>query len=337
MKRYLAGAAAAVLWLLSLSASAHPLAPALLELKQTGPSSYDVLWRLSALQGSRRAPQPVLPAHCRSGPATLKQENGAAVASHWQLDCDHALAGDLITVEGLDSSGINVIVRLQQLNGDLQQSLLDARRPVFQVASPDQADAWSTLQNYLVLGAEHLWFGPDHLLFVLGLMLLVRRFTRLLLTLTAFTLGHSVTLSLATLGWINVNPALMEFGIALSLVVLARELLAKKMSVLGRHPGTMAFGFGLLHGLGFAGALADVGLPQNSIVTALLAFNVGIELGQLVVVAAVLALLYLWHKLRQAPATDPHGWRLMLPAYVIGGMASLWCLERFGPVLESMI
>ena len=186
--------------------------------------------------------------------------------------------------------------------------------------------------RYLQLGAEHLWFGPDHLLFLLGLLLLVRAPGKRLLTLTAFTLGHSITLSLAALEVMLVPQAPMELGIALSLVVLARELLRAQPSLLGRWPALMALSFGLLHGLGFAGALRDIGLPRDDVITALLAFNIGIELAQVTVLLAVMlgaaALKGLRHGRPRFALSRT--WSTVTPAYLIGTLSAFWCFERLG-------
>lgn len=312
-------------------ASAHPLAPALLELEQTGPATYNVLWRVSALQSSGSRSEPVLPARCPNlNEPGITVENGGAIAARWQINCGTgSLAGEVIAVTDLARSGINVILRIRDPHGGVTQTLLDAATPSFTL--PSAIEHMPVMQRYLELGIEHLLFGLDHLLFVLGLMLLVRVPVKIALTLTAFTLGHSITLSMAALGVIAVPQALMELGIALSLVVLARELLSEIPSLLGRKPGIMAFTFGLLHGLGFAGALGQIGLPQTDILHALLVFNIGIELGQLGIVCVTLLVIYLSKELRHRIMNNV-GWQsafaTTLPAYFIGALAALWCIER---------
>ncbi len=319
---------------------AHPLAPALLEITETEAGTYSVLWRLSTFQRSRQPPQPEFPAHCGvSSAPQINEEAAGAVSLRWTMRCAlPGLAGTRIGVSQLDSSGINVILRLHDLAGEHTQSLLDARRPSYTV--PDRqttpaVPAGVVALRYLELGIEHLLLGPDHLLFLLGLLVLVRPLRHRLLTLTAFTLGHSVTLSLAALDLISVRQAPMELGIALSLVVLARELLRPVSSALGRWPPLMALVFGLLHGLGFAGALRDIGLPTNDVFTALLAFNVGIELGQLAVLLLVLAMGAAVDRLRQRPVAAPARWTAALPAYLIGAFAAYWCIERAGLLIAG--
>jgi len=308
------------------AAHAHPLAPALLQLQQTDANTWQVLWRHSRLLSSRAPPEPIVPAHCaRITPVELTAEVGSAIAARWELRCEPVeLTGTQIGIGQLEQSPINVIVRLRDKNGEEFQTLLDAENTRFIV--PAQASAvWP---RYLRLGADHLLFGPDHLLFLLALILLVTGLRALALTLTAFTLGHSVTLSLAALGVISISPALMELGIAVSLIVVARELLSKRRSLLGRHPASMAFAFGLLHGLGFAGALASIGLPTQALVPALLAFNIGIEVGQLLVVTLVYILLSIVKLIWTGKDARLSAAGAMGCAYLVGSVAFFWCLER---------
>ena len=188
---------------------------------------------------------------------------------------------------------------------------------------------------YLGLGVEHILFGVDHLIFVLALILLVKGWKRVLLTVTAFTVAHSITLGAATLGYLNVPGPPVEAAIALSIVLVAVEIVnvsRGQESLAARIPWLIAFAFGLLHGLGFAGALSEVGLPGHAIPVALLFFNIGVELGQLLFVAAVMLLYSGWQRLwlRVAPvgATQSHSLPTIGAAYCIGGIASFWLIER---------
>jgi hypothetical protein len=192
---------------------------------------------------------------------------------------------------------------------------------------PEAASGWDVAVAYLALGVEHILGGVDHLLFVLALLLLVRGFTLLLKTITAFTVAHSLTLALAALGVLNVPGAPVEAVIALSILFLASEIVRTRGGQIGltaRYPWVVAFTFGLLHGLGFAGALAEVGLPQSAIPLALLFFNVGVEVGQLLFVGASLVVVDL---IRRPRFTWP-AWSWRLPAYGIGSVAAFWCAER---------
>jgi hypothetical protein len=209
------------------------------------------------------------------------------------------------------------------LDGRNYQQVLDAGQTEFVI--PAESSAGEVVGDYSLLGMEHIWGGMDHLLFVFGLLLLVGGGTRLLWTITAFTLGHSITLSLVTLGFFDYPVALVEFAIALSIFVLAVELTRiRKHDMLWRNPWWLAGGFGLLHGMGFAGALAETGLPQNNLPLALLFFNVGIEVGQ---IAFILVVLAIWYLIRKPLASWQD--RLMpVPVYVLGSLSAMWCIER---------
>jgi hypothetical protein len=337
--------------LLPVLAQAHPLAPALLELKELDADRYAVLWRTSVARVQGTDVQPQLPPACRAlGPARLSAEENQSQVLRWEVYCGPGgLVGQTLAVSGLERSRISVILRLQPRQGEVVTRLLDLDQPGFTVPAP--AAPPPVFRGYLELGVEHLLLGFDHVLFVLGLVLLVcgafpqaerKRLSSpspfhgggegggipsLIWTLTAFTLGHSVTLALATLGVVRVNPALTELAIAASIVVLALELLRPNPhSLLRRRPWLMALAFGLLHGLGFAGALAEVGLPAGEIPLALLAFNLGIELAQLMLVTAWLLLAWSWRRAGARPL--PAALTLVVPAYGIGTLAAFWCLER---------
>ena len=188
---------------------------------------------------------------------------------------------------------------------------------------------------YLGLGVEHILFGADHLIFVLALILLVQGWKRIFVTVTAFTVAHSITLGAATLGYINVPGPPVEAAIALSIVLVAVEIVnvsRGQESLAARIPWLIAFAFGLLHGLGFAGALSEVGLPGHAVPVALLFFNLGVEIGQLLFIAVVMALFAILRLLRSGIVSTDIGWSRSLPtvvaAYSIGGVASFWLIER---------
>jgi hydrogenase/urease accessory protein HupE len=304
-------------------ASAHPLAPALLDLHETSPGRISVLWRRPLLLPLGADPEPVLPSRCRTVEPPVETPEGAALTTRWRVDCGRAgLTGDTVTVSGLAEAGSNVLLRVMLQDGRSLRAVLRPDAPAFVL--PRAQTRAGVASGYLLLGIDHLLTGWDHLAFVLGLVLLVGGGRRLLATITAFTLGHSVTLSLAALGLVRLPPAPIEAGIALSILVLAAELARSEPTVLGRRPWLMAAGFGLLHGLGFAGALAQVGLPAGEIPLALLSFNVGLELGQIGFVLAVFALgIGLRPLLRRLP-----DWSAAVPTYVIGTLAAFWMFER---------
>ena len=333
MRRAALGCCALWLVLLASAVSAHPLAPALLELRERSSGEYEVLWRSSLARVTGSAPRPRLPASCEFASTIVSADLDGARSERWPVHCRGSLIDQELRVEGLEGSGINVIIRVVDAEGRVQQGLLSERDEVYRIRAA--LDPPPVFTGYLSLGIGHLLFGFDHVLFVAGLVLLVRRPRSLLLTVTAFTLGHSLTLGLSALKLLWVPPALTEFAIALSILLLACELVRSPESPAGwiqRRPGVMAVAFGLLHGLGFAGALAEIGLPEGEIPLALFAFNLGIELGQLLLVAALLGLLAL---LDRAAAIHKPLLSRALPAYLIGSLAAYWCLERAGGLFST--
>ena len=303
-------------------ALAHPLAPSLLELREQASGVFSVRWKTPSLRAPGVEIEPVLPTHCRE----LGQRTGEAGASHvefrWQVDCGQAgLEGATLRVSGLDGSRTTALVRVVFADARLAKGLVRADAPDFRVSV-----GAGVAGNYLLLGFEHILLGPDHLLFVLGLMLLIVSMRKLVGAITSFTLGHSITLALAILDWIRLPQALVEVGIAISLVMVARELVRRddtKSSWLRARPWMAAFGFGLLHGLGFAGALREAGLPSSEIPTALLFFNLGIEAGQLAFIAAMIVVI----RTLVRASVERH-WLEWGSAYAIGTLAVFWVIER---------
>jgi hypothetical protein len=317
MLRVLTGVLLALV--LAQSAQAHRFAPSLLKVTEIADQQYSVVWKTPA-QGTSATPlRPLWPESC--------EITNSSQVNSWQMRCaqlgDDGLVGETLGVEALGANQASAMVMVSLLDGRSYQQVLNAGQPAFVI--PAESSAGEVMADYSVLGMEHIWGGLDHLLFVFGLLLLVGGGTRLLWTITAFTLGHSITLSLVTLGYFDYPVALVEFVIALSIFVLAVELTrASKHDVLWRNPWWLAGGFGLLHGMGFAGALAETGLPQDNLPLALLFFNVGIEIGQ---IAFILAVLGIWLLIRKplAPWQD----RLLpIPIYVLGALSAMWCIER---------
>lgn len=321
---------AALLWLmllLAFPAAADEFKPAYLQLTERGGGQYDVLWKVPALdEETVLRLKPVFPHGTRDlTPHRRTYANGAAV-QRWRIAVPGGLTGRDVRFDGIAMGPVDVLVRLARSDGTEQLERLHPANAVFvAVASPGP---WEVVSSYTVLGIEHIWLGIDHLLFVVGLVMLVGSRRTLVLTITAFTIAHSITLALATLGVLRVPGPPVEAIIALSIVFVAAEILHRQQgrtSIAVRKPWLVALSFGLLHGLGFAGALAEVGLPQNSIPLALLFFNVGVEIGQLLFVAALLAAAALVRRVTGPP--NPR-WSTVLPAYAIGGMASYWVFER---------
>ncbi len=315
-------------------ASAHQFAPALLELEQvsgdrTGELA-DVAWKQPTVRVMGSRLRPVLPGECEGVGDPVVRAEGTGVRATWRIRCPGGLAGKTVAVEGIAESRASVLLRVALADGRRLQTVLEADAPSYKVqVGTGRAGVF---RDYLGLGLEHILSGWDHLLFVLALVLLVGFSSRLLWTITAFTLGHSVTLALAALGLVRVPQGPIEAVIALSIYVLAVELTRRRdhhQTLTQRAPWLVAGTFGLLHGLGFAGALREVGLPSAEIPLALFSFNVGIELGQLLFIAVVLGLSA---ALRRLPFDSPR-WAPGAAAYAIGGLAVFWVIERVGGLL----
>jgi hypothetical protein len=308
-------------------AHAHRFAPSLLKVNEIADQQYNMVWKTPA-QGTSSVPlRPVWPDSCEVKNASPPQMEGTGKVSSWQLHCrglgEDGLVGETLGVAGLGANQASAMVMVSLLDGRQYQQVLNAEQPEFVV--PLESSAGDVMSDYSLLGIEHIWGGIDHLLFVFGLLLLVGGGTRLLWTITAFTVGHSITLALVTLGYFDYPVALVEFTIALSIFVLAVELTrVKKHDMLWRNPWWLAAGFGLLHGMGFAGALAETGLPQDNLPLALLFFNVGIEIGQ---IAFILMVLALWMLVRR-PLASWQDRLLPIPVYILGALSAMWCIER---------
>lgn len=306
-------------------AGAHTMAPALLELVEQPAGRFAVSWKTPLLAPVGVTLRPVLPADCIVEGPPAEAVGVESVTTRWTVRCERGLAGGVVAVEGLATGRTEALVRIALSDGRTVQGVLRAGEP--RLAVPERPERLDVLASYAKLGVEHILSGPDHLLFVLGLLLLVASPGLLLQTITAFTVAHSITLSLAVLGIVTLPSRVIEIGIAASVFLLAVELTradASATTLLRRAPWAMAGGFGLLHGLGFAGALAEVGLPAGDIPLALCAFNVGIEVGQLAFVGLVSAAGWI---VVRALARRP-AWLTIGPAYVMGGLSALWCLER---------
>lgn len=314
----------------ALPAFADDFRPAYLQLRQVDAETYDVLWKVPALdEATTLKVRPVLPEQAEIvAPVRSSFAAGAAV-QRWRVKVAGGLAGKAIDFPDLAVSRVDVIVRMERSDGTVQTARVLRHEPRFVVtASPG---AFEVARTYTVLGIEHILLGVDHLLFVLALLILVKGTARLIATITAFTIAHSLTLFAATLGWIDVPGPPVEAVIALSIVFVAGEIVHARQGrprLTQRWPWIVAFVFGLLHGLGFAGALAEVGLPPLSIPLALLFFNVGVEIGQLIFIAAALALIAAGRRIARSAELTAPAWLWRAPPYAIGGIASFWLVER---------
>jgi hydrogenase/urease accessory protein HupE len=306
-------------------ASAHEIRPAYLEITETQAGRYAVLWRTPLQAGMRLPVSLKLPEGVRAEREATVQELTDSVLERRMIDAGPGgLAGQRIDFVGLPATITDVLVRVALLDGTRSTTLVRPSRPWVEIAA--SRGTWAVARAYLTHGIEHILFGFDHLLFVLALILLVRSRRVLLLTITSFTLAHSLTLALATLGVVHVPGPPVEAAIALSILLLAVEIVHLERGRVGltaRRPWLVAFSFGLLHGFGFASALSDLGLPRGDIPLALLAFNVGVECGQLAFVGVVLGLAALMRRLRGRGQVR---WRAT--PYAIGTLAAFWFLER---------
>jgi len=317
--------------LASPNAVADEFRPALLQVTETEQGWYSVVWKVPMQNGRTLAIRPSLPEHFKQvGPASTRLFQGSSIEeSTWSVETG-SLVGGTIEIEGLTAIPIDVIVQIDMADGDEHSAILRPASPSYVV--PDRATKWTVAGSYWKIGTIHILEGYDHLLFVLALLLIVPNLWLLFKTITAFTVAHSISLALATLGILNMPGAPTEAVISLSILFLAVEIVHSRegrITLTERCPWLVALAFGLVHGLGFAGALAEVGLPQSEIPVALFMFNVGVETGQILFVSLVLVLIAAF---KRVPVTWPaHGWRLM--PYAIGGIAAFWTLQR----VESFI
>ena len=329
IRRYCLGVVALVaLLLLAGGASADDFRPAYLQITQDSATTYDVLWKVPALdEGAVLKVRPAFPAGATdlSGRRS-SYANGVAV-QRWRINVPGGLQGKTVAFPGLSEVRIDVLARYARSDGTVQLERISPSKPEFTIkATPD---SFEVSRTYTALGIEHILTGFDHLCFVLALVLIVGFNRRLLWTVTAFTLAHSITLALATLGVIHIPRPPVEATIALSIVFVASEVVQQQRGRAGwaaSWPWLIAFCLGLLHGLGFAGALAEIGLPANSIPLALFFFNVGVELGQLLFIAAVFAGTRLLLSISASRLEMRRA--AILPAYLIGGLSSYWVIER---------
>ena len=311
---------------------AHELRPAYLDLRETAEETYALLWKKPAGE-VRLEIAPIIPEGCRVARRDSEQLTPAAVVTRATMICTGGLSGKTLRVAGLETTVTNVLVRIQHRDGRLESHLLKPASPSVTLGAQE---TWlGRSGSYLRLGVEHILLGVDHLLFVLGLLLIVPDRWMLVKTITAFTVAHSITLALATLGYVSAPVAPLNAAIALSILFLGPEIVRRwrgQTSFTIRHPWIVAFVFGLLHGFGFASGLSTMGLPSAEIPLALLLFNVGVEMGQVFFVALVLLLLRAFRTLEiQWPRPI-----YFLPGYVVGSLGAYWTIQRTLLLLGGM-
>lgn len=304
----------------------HEVRPAYLELQQTNPETYDMLWKVPGRGEYLRLGIYVeLPADCTdvSEPQAAMFNN--AFTERRAVKCTGGLTGHMIHIAGLRTTMTDVLVRLEYLDGTTQVTMLMPSKPSFIVeAAPS---LWRRAATYLRLGIDHILLGIDHLLFIFGLLLIVGNRWMLIKTITAFTIAHSITLAVATLGYASAPLPPLNAAIALSILFLGPEIIRVwrgETSLTIRYPWVVAFAFGLLHGFGFASGLKETGLPQTDIAWALFLFNIGVEAGQVMFVLLMLAMTRSFHQLEiQWPR-----WAQALPGYTVGSLGAFWTIQR---------
>ena len=304
---------------------AHEVRPAYLEINATGENEYSVIWKQPLLNGRPLSLQPDFPSDCARSSTRIEALGTEALIERIELQCASSLKGRIVGVSGLTKTITDVLLRAQLGNG-ITTTLLRPESPTTKLGTGRSAP----LASYLRLGIEHLLFGIDHVLFVIGLMFFLDRIGPLVKTITSFTVAHSLTLGISAIGLVRIPQAPIEAVIALSILFLATEKLRGTTDTLvARRTWLIAFIFGLLHGFGFAGALNDIGLPRENLLLALLLFNLGVELGQLVVVGA--ALLVAHATSRWFSPTPRMVWQA--PVYGMGAIASFWFVSRTASIV----
>jgi len=323
---------AALVGLISVTpADADEIRPALLDIKEQTTGLFAVTWKVPTRGDRVLAITPHLPDGLELlGSPTFQDLSGARIEHATYKNNGESLTGQTVAIDGLAALQTDVLLLIQLQDGTQHTAILRPGSPEFTI--PLEASKLEVASDYWRMGTVHILEGVDHLLFVLALLLIVTGFGQLLKAVTAFTVAHSVTLALATLGVVHVPAVPTEAIIALSILFLATEIVHKhdgRISLTERYPWVIAFVFGLFHGLGFAGALSEIGVPQHEVPLALLTFNVGVETGQLLFIAAVVSLMGL---LRRLPLHAPRGaWRVL--PYSIGGLAAFWTIERVASFL----
>ena len=300
--------------------------PGYLEITQTGAETYDVRFKVPARGDMRLGLYVRVPDECGDTAPARTEHMGAAIVESRAVSCPGGLARRQVSIDGLAGTFTDVVARVELADGGVQGARLTPDQPYFTVAA---APTWlDTARTYFLLGVEHILLGIDHLLFVLALLLLVRNTWMLVKVITAFTVAHSITLAVTALGWAQIPQAPVEAVIALSIMFVAAETIRQRRNqddLASKAPWVIAFAFGLLHGLGFGGALKEIGLPQSDVPLALLTFNLGVEAGQLLFVLTVLGLKTVFDRILEVKRP----WARTAVGYGIGSLAALWFVQRF--------
>lgn len=313
--------------LAAVPARADELRPGYLEYTQQDAQTWKLVWKAPVLGGLATRTRPAFPDFCSQSQPQARVE-GLVLVAESRLTCSKDLAGSQVGLSGMDAAFTDALLRIAPLGRPVQAARLTQDEAMIEVATVP--DRWEVARSYFVLGVEHILEGYDHLLFVIALVLLIGRTGAVIKAASAFTVAHSITLIGSTLGIVGLAQAPVEALVALSIIFLAVEIVKRDPahpSLTERLPWLVAFLFGLIHGFGFAGALREIGLPESDVPTALLTFNVGVEAGQLVIVAAVMVLITLTRRFAPRalhPAT-------LTATYLIGTISSFWFIERIWP------
>jgi hydrogenase/urease accessory protein HupE len=304
---------------------AHEVRPGFLELRATGLDTYSFLWKKPSGGEVELYLAPIIPKECRLATAGQQELTPGALVVRGSLQCDGGIEGKTLAIDGLESTITDVIVRLHHNDGRLESHLLKPVNPAVMLGA--RTSRWERAFGYVRLGVEHILLGIDHVLFVLGLLLIVGDRWMLLKTITSFTVAHSITLAIATLGYASAPVPPLNAAIALSILFLGPEIIRTwrgETSFTIRHPWIVACAFGLLHGFGFASGLTTMGLPQAEIPLALLLFNIGVEIGQVFFVGLILALerAFMILEIRWPRLVEA------LPGYTVGALGAYWTIQR---------
>lgn len=314
--------------------SAHDARPNYIQITETQARIYSVSWKVPASVPGGALPYPTLPSDCIAERQAAWQQAAAEYVGQQRFVCESGLSGRVVGIEfPVINPSLSTLYKIKFISGEEHLRILKPDETSWRI--PDAENRFSVATQYTALGVEHIWLGIDHLLFVACLLFIARTPRRLLITITGFTIAHSLTLAMSTLDLVRVPTPPVEAAIALSVVFMAWEIVrGDKTSLAFRYPTVVSSTFGLLHGLGFAAVLRDIGLPQTELPTALLFFNIGVEIGQILfILALVIAFAVLRQFMVRLPHTKSAGdvkWpSLTVPAsYIIGCLASYWMVER---------
>jgi len=315
------------------AAHAHDSRPNFVEIIETEPNVFSVQWKIPATVPDAALPTIRMPESCTTDARLAMQQSGGAYQGRLVYNCPEGLSGQEVRIEfPIINPSLSSLFQVRLANGEQYVKILKPEESTWTV--PDAENKLAVAGQYTLLGIEHIWIGIDHLLFVTCLLLIARTARKVLITVTGFTVAHSITLFLSALDVIRIPTPPVEAAIALSVVFLAWEIVKNDETQLTfRYPVAVSSSFGLLHGFGFAAVLRDIGLPQTELPTALLFFNVGVEIGQILFLLALVAVFLVMRpvlkRLLLAQDHEVHWTWITTPSsYVIGGIASYWLIDR---------